>query len=98
MTACAAADLGLADADLNAAYAEARAAMRRRDAGQTPDAEDALRATQRAWITFRDLACAAEGFAVRGGSAEPMVVLMCQTRLTYARTSDLRSLAAGTGQ
>lgn len=95
MNACAAADLARVDEDLNAAYADARAAMRLRDAGLSADqtgAEIALRDAQRAWISFRDLACAAEGFVVRGGSIEPLVVLMCKTRLTEARIADLRGL------
>jgi uncharacterized protein YecT (DUF1311 family) len=93
LNACAAEDLAWADEDLNAAYAGARAAMRSLDADQsedTSDAEDALRAAQRAWIAFRDLACAAEGYTVAGGSIEPMVVLMCMTRLTETRAEDLR--------
>lgn len=99
MNACAAAELARVDADLNAAYAEARSAMRQRDASQTADqtadqtgAERTLRDAQRAWIAYRDLACAAEGFLVRGGSIEPLVVLMCKTRLTQTRVDDLRGL------
>ena len=101
MTACAAADLARTDADLNAAYADARAVLRELDASLAPDragAEAALRDAQRAWITFRDLACEAEAFAVRGGSIHPMLVLMCKTRLTEARAADLRDLASSMGQ
>ncbi|MFN3724072.1 MAG: lysozyme inhibitor LprI family protein [Paracoccaceae bacterium] len=100
MNACAAQDLVAADRDLNAAYGQARAFMKRLDAGlidRQRGAEVALRDAQRAWITFRDNACAAEGFQMRGGSAEPLLVLGCKARLTKARADDLWSLAAGLG-
>ena len=51
-----------------------------------------LRAAQRAWITFRDAACAAEGYQMHGGSAEPMVIYGCRARLTEARLADLQYL------
>lgn len=98
MNACAARDFEAADSDLNAAYARARTAMRRLDAelaaGQA-GAELALRDAQRAWITFRDTACVAEGFVMRGGSAEPLLVFGCKARLTQQRAQDLWALAAG---
>ena len=98
MNACAARDFSTADSDLNAAYAQARGVMRRIDAtlpANQRGAEVALRDAQRAWVTFRDNACAAEGFQMRGGSAEPLVVLGCKARLTQARAADLWALAAG---
>jgi len=98
MNACAAQDFAAADRDLNAAYGEARAAMRLIDADLSASergAEAALRDAQRAWITFRDNACLAEGFQMRGGSAEPLLVFGCKERLTQQRASDLWSLAAG---
>jgi uncharacterized protein YecT (DUF1311 family) len=49
----------------------------------------ALREAQRAWITFRDKACEAEGFAMRGGSAEPLLVYGCMRQLTEERTGHL---------
>lgn len=101
LNACAAEELAWADDELNAAYAEALDTMTSLDEG-LPDslsgAEESLRAAQRAWIGFRDLACEAEGYMVRGGSAEPMVVLMCKTRLTEARAEDLRTLSGGMEQ
>ncbi len=96
MTECAAQDWKTADADLNAAYAEAMDIMQSIDSNLDPDlagAEDALRAAQRAWLTYRDTACTSEGFKWRGGSAEPMVVLSCKARLTEQRTEDLLGLA-----
>lgn len=98
MNHCAALAFEAADEDLNAAYAEARAFMRELDTDQSSDeagAEAALRDAQRAWIPYRDKACAAEGFLMRGGSAEAMLVLGCKARLTEQRAQDLWTLAEG---
>lgn len=92
---CAHADWQAADAALNAAYDRAMALLKLWDAN-LPESErggaDALRAAQRAWITFRDQACAAEGYAMKGGSAEPLLVYGCMRLLTEERTGHLLSL------
>ncbi len=96
MTLCAVQDWRAADAELNAAYADARTALREVDAGlpvTDRGAEAALVDAQRAWITMRDKGCAAEGYLVRGGSMEPMLVAGCMARVTRARTTDLTILA-----
>ena len=49
-----------------------------------------LRDAQRAWITYRDLACAAESTLVRGGSMEPLMYYSCLERETRSRTESLR--------
>lgn len=90
MTQCAAQDLGAADDALNAAFGKAMNRMGSMDGG-----EDVLRRAQRAWIAFRDAACAAEGLPYAGGSMQGMVVVNCKTRLTDARTVDLDALAKG---
>lgn len=96
MTSCAEQDWQTADADLNAAYAAAQKVMRAIDAG-LPKAEQGaeanLRAGQRAWVTFRDATCAAEGYAMHGGSAEPMLIYPCRARLTEQRGADLWTMA-----
>jgi uncharacterized protein YecT (DUF1311 family) len=56
-------------------------------------AEIALRDAQRAWITFRDAACRAEGYVYFGGSMRLQVVALCLERMTRARTEELRSIA-----
>jgi uncharacterized protein YecT (DUF1311 family) len=97
MTFCAGQDFAQADKALNAAYAKARDQMRAIDADLPADqrgAAAALLAAQKAWITFRDQACIAEGYPNHGGSIEPMVVAECRTRLTQARTKDLTDLTA----
>lgn len=96
LTFCAEQDWQAADAELNDAYKAAMAAMK--DVDSYLDARDRgaaayLRDAQRAWITFRDAACAAEGYQMHGGTAEPMVIYGCRARLTRQRTEDLAYLA-----
>jgi uncharacterized protein YecT (DUF1311 family) len=94
LTACAEREWQAADAELNAVYAQALGRARETDIslGGT-GAEDALRAAQRLWVPYRDAACAAEGYAFHGGSAEPMIIYGCRARLTWARIEDLNYLA-----
>lgn len=89
MNACALRAYQHSDAALNEAYAAARRAMQ----AVSAEAGDALRDAQRAWIGYRDLACAAEAMPYRGGSIEPLVHAGCLERLTRQRTDDLRLLA-----
>ncbi|MDZ4393600.1 lysozyme inhibitor LprI family protein [Cypionkella sp.] len=96
LTYCAEQDWLAADADLNAAYGVARKLMQGIDAeleASQRGAADFLREGQRAWVTFRDATCAAEGYAMHGGSAEPMVIYGCRARLTEQRTADLEAMA-----
>ncbi|MEH7826722.1 lysozyme inhibitor LprI family protein [Gemmobacter denitrificans] len=96
MTFCAEQDWMAADADLNAAYKAARDRMRAVDADLPKDqqgAEAQLKQAQRAWVTFRDAACAAEGYMMHGGSAEPMVIYGCRAFLTRQRAEGLWGLA-----
>ena len=92
---CAAAEWQAADELLNQRYKEAMKLLQTWDS-DLPEALKGgpadLRAAQRAWITYRDAACSAEGYAMRGGSAEPLLVYGCKARLTEARTEDLEGL------
>jgi len=97
---CAEQDWQAADADLNAAYQAAKAALDSWDAELSPELQggaQALLQAQRAWITYRDAACTAEGFPMRGGSAEPLLVYGCMSRLTAQRATDLWTLAEDLG-
>lgn len=88
-----------ADAAMNAQYQATMAAMRSLD-GFPPTAIPLRRTgpshanmvlqAQRAWLAYRDAECAAEGYNFRGGSAEGMSVDGCKTRLTIARTAELK--------
>jgi uncharacterized protein YecT (DUF1311 family) len=96
LTFCAEQDWKAADQDLNAAYRAAMTMMKQVDADlaiSDQGAAENLKVGQRAWITYRDAACAADGYLMHGGSAEPMVIYGCRARLTQARAADLWSLA-----
>jgi len=85
----------VSDAHLNDAYKDAMALLKEWDAALPADERggaDALREAQRAWVTFRDKACEAEGYAMKGGSAEPLLVYGCMYQLTDDRTRQLWSL------
>jgi uncharacterized protein YecT (DUF1311 family) len=92
MNQCAYRDWEIADANLNDAYKAAMALLKQWDA-DLPAGEKGgatvLKEAQRAWITFRDKACEAEGYAMRGGSAEPLLVYSCMRHLTDERTNHL---------
>ena len=97
LNACAYADYRTEDAALNAEWRRVTVYMKQRDAeleksDRRPRHFDTLLAAQRAWLTFRDQHCMLEGFAMRGGSAEPMVHSGCMANLTRARTAQLKSL------
>ena len=93
---CAYQDWEAADAALNDAYQEAMALLQDWDANLPEEEQggaEALKEAQRAWITFRDKACEAEGYAMKGGSAEPLLVYGCMRLLTEERTNHLTSMA-----
>jgi len=100
MNYCAEQDYKAADAVLNTAYKKAMASMKETDSYLSDDmkgAADALLAAQRAWIPYRDKACASAGYIVRGGSMEPMIIYQCMARITKERTAELNDLAQGMG-
>jgi uncharacterized protein YecT (DUF1311 family) len=98
LNTCAKMDFDEADSNLNDAYKAAVAKMQDLDKAATDKgAEAALRDAQRTWVTFRDQACASEGWTVHGGSMEPMVVLECKARVSGTRADDLWSLSEDSG-
>lgn len=95
MNICAAEDLEKADVVLNETFKKALAAIPDMSvADSSYDAkswEAALRASQRAWIAFRDSEC--EGHVPMfwtGGSGTTVDVLGCKTEVTKARTRQLK--------
>jgi uncharacterized protein YecT (DUF1311 family) len=96
INACAATDYQTADAEMNRQWAQIAAQMKARDKGgaarsdRRPGYFQAALAAQRAWLSFRSLQCRAEGYAMRGGSAEPMMVSSCLAGVTRERTRQLR--------
>jgi uncharacterized protein YecT (DUF1311 family) len=98
---CAYADYQAADAELNAQWAEAVAAMKDADAeidreyDQQPGYYETLLEAQRAWLKLRDAQCLLESFDFRGGSGQPMIDSFCKAEMTRQRTAQLRMLVAG---
>lgn len=98
LNACAYKEYERADAAMNAQWKITSARMKVIDADfdRTQDGRpgyfDTLLAGQRAWLTYRDKHCASEGYTMRGGSAEPMVISGCKAQLTDARTKQLKEL------
>lgn len=94
MTSCAGLDYEQADRELNRLWPEILAVAKSRDeyvgelatSMDVPTTVEALRAAQRAWITFRDAQCEYEAYEVFGGTAQPMVGSLCLARLTRERT------------
>jgi uncharacterized protein YecT (DUF1311 family) len=71
--------------------------MKRRDAQDTSRGGGfgyaaALLESQRAWLKFRDTQCVIEGRQYAGGSAQGMTAAACRTRLTRARTAQLKTM------
>ncbi len=52
---------------------------------------DALLASQRAWLAFRDVECNWQGFADHGGLNEELYQTMCKAKLTKQRMKQLQT-------
>jgi uncharacterized protein YecT (DUF1311 family) len=94
LNACANKDFEKADAELNTVYKKAMAHVAE-SAGSAPydrkSWETALRASQRAWVAFRDADCRdLTAMEWQGGTGRTAAELGCMTQLTTARTKDLR--------
>lgn len=100
LNACAYQEYERADAALNAQWKLTAAKLKEQDKGfdrsydKRPGFFDTELAAQRAWLTYRDQHCASEGYSMRGGSAESMVISGCRAQLTEARTKELKDLIA----
>ena len=95
MTRCAGVDFEKADKELNELWPELKvdAEANDKDTGKHEYA-DALLASQRAWIVFRDAECIWQGYEAHGGSLEPMIVNGCSARLTRDRIKQLQTGAS----
>jgi uncharacterized protein YecT (DUF1311 family) len=94
MNFCADKEYAAADAGLNETYKAALAKIAKSGGERPYDSkswEAALRASQRAWIAFRDAEC--KGLVPMqwgGGSGTTLAVLGCMTSLTQARAAMLK--------
>ena len=80
---CARREYQAADAELNNVYNRLAGAL---------DAEDKalLKASELAWIKYRDSTCEFESSQYKGGTMRPMIESFCLTRVTKARTAELK--------
>jgi len=85
MNACAAKEYQSEDAKLNKYYKEL---IRKVGASE----KQKLKATQRAWIKFRDLQCELEASNYEGGSIQPLIRSSCLAQVTKQRNEDLRRM------
>lgn len=101
---CAQSDADRADAALNAAWKVALAKARGWEANIGAEARadnkgvtysQALLASQRAWLGYRDAQCSLEIYANAGGRELPLFRLGCLSGLTRARTKQLQDFARG---
>lgn len=101
LNACAAEEFERADAELIYQWKDTAALMVQYDAeaveldytvDDRPGHFDTLIEAQTAWLTFREAHCRSAGYAVRGGSLEPLIVSTCMTTLTLQRILQLRDL------
>ena len=95
MTQCATLDYEKADKELNQIWPKLKSDAQGSDEG-TGKSEylDALLASQRTWIAFRDAECTWQGFEMHGGSGEPMLYYGCLARLTQQRIKQLQTGAS----
>lgn len=97
MNVCAHKDYEEADAALNAQWVLTKEAAKDWDEGfktlnMIARSEEALLASQRAWLKYRDTQCDVEELGVQGGSMAPMVYSSCMAEMTRERTEELKSL------
>jgi uncharacterized protein YecT (DUF1311 family) len=86
MNACAAQAYSASDVALNAAYRQIMARLRDNEASR-----HLLQTAQRAWIGYRDAACAFAASASDGGSVHGMIVTQCVDDLTRVRVKALQA-------
>lgn len=82
-SACAHEEYKAADAELNRVYGQLAGVL---------DAEDkaSLKESELAWIKYRDSACVFESSQYKGGTMRGMIESFCLTRVTKARTAELK--------
>ncbi len=83
--ACFGKEARLADRDLNATYAGVQAVL-------NPQEQNDLLETQRAWLKYRDLTCAAEYHLYGGGTGGPVARSACLAVVTHQRVAELKTI------
>lgn len=80
---CAHREYQAADAELNRAYTRLAAIL-------DEDEKALLKASELAWIKYRDTNCTFESSQYAGGTMRPMIESYCLARVTRARTAELK--------
>lgn len=86
MDRCAGRDFQASDAKLNALYKQLMAKYDESNQAM-------LKASERAWLAYRDAECTYETNAAAGGTMRPMLETMCRTAKTDARVKELDAQA-----
>ena len=98
LNACAEKELVKTDAAMNEVYKKVLAYVAKSEGEKPYDAkswEDALRASQRAWVAFRDAQCKGlVPISWSGGTGTTAEVLGCMAGMTKARSKELGELYA----
>jgi uncharacterized protein YecT (DUF1311 family) len=92
---CAYQDYRKADDALNALWPKIKKFTQESDASYEADEKgyyDALLASQRGWLAYRDGQCELYGFQSHGGTMEPMLVSTCKADLTTQRVKELEGI------
>jgi uncharacterized protein YecT (DUF1311 family) len=93
MNQCAYLDFEKADKQLNALWPGIKADTKQQDTdegeGKT-EYLDALMASQRAWITYRDAECQRYSNESKGGSMQPLMLYGCMASMTEKRIKELQ--------
>ncbi len=84
LMACAEREFKQASAELTRARAELNADLE-------PRSRVKLRATERAWLKYRQTNCDTEASIYEGGTIQPLIQLRCMARLTRDRAAELRA-------
>ncbi|MDO7844113.1 lysozyme inhibitor LprI family protein [Sphingomonas immobilis] len=97
LTKAALADYAKADGEMAAQWKLTNAFMKGKDAlnktrGGGFGYAAALLESQRAWIRYRDTACAVEGGVHAGDPRQGLIIAQCKTALTNARRLQLKGL------
>ncbi len=85
MLQCEDKDLQRYDRQLNSAYKQLMHKL-------PPEERTRLKKAEKAWIVYRDLECNFEGFEMRGGSGEALLVQGCLVVQTKNRLKELRQV------
>jgi len=81
-----------ADAELNSVYNKIKSSYSKEKDEDSKETLRRLKASERAWITFRDANCTLAGVQMLGGSGEGPMIGGCQVTTTISRVKELNSI------